>query len=141
MGSCCMLLMSLFSEMAVKAFNNCIIPDKVHGPNDEEFSVTFIYEFIDDDYSMTNWVPEPSGTSIDGSTLETASAKSPENQSDLGSLKDGVSLAGEAKVYVDADPISGRNPHVLPEANKYVDSTKTLINNHPLSVMVRICNL
>ncbi|XP_063716937.1 transient receptor potential cation channel subfamily A member 1 homolog isoform X3 [Symsagittifera roscoffensis] len=123
-------------EMAVKAFNNCIIPDKVHGPNDEEFSVTFIYEFIDDDYSMTNWVPEPSGTSIDGSTLETASAKSPENQSDLGSLKDGVSLAGEAKVYVDADPISGRNPHVLPEANKYVDSTKTLINNHPLSVMV-----
>ncbi|XP_075241022.1 transient receptor potential cation channel subfamily A member 1 homolog isoform X2 [Convolutriloba macropyga] len=126
-------------EMAVKAFNNCIIPDKNHGPNDEEFCITFIYEFIDDDYSMTNWLPEPSaGTSLEGS-LTGATGTSPTDnaaESDKGSLRDSVNAYGEKKVYVEEDRFTGRKPYVCAEAKKYSESTKTLIKNHPLSVMV-----
>jgi len=127
-------------EMAVKAFNNCIIPDKAHGPNDEEFSITFIYEFIDDDYSMTNWVPEPtSGSSLDGSLpgAESGAATSTGAfESDRGSVRSGLNAFGEERVYVDEDPHIGRKAHVCAEAKKYTDKTKVLIKNHPLSVMV-----
>ncbi len=110
----------------MKAFNNCIIPDKNHAPNDEDFSITFLYEYIDDDYSMSNWLPEAS-SSLDGSSSD--------NQGDKSSLADASEIAN-AKVYLDADPIAGTRPHVSEEAKKYSDSTKILIENHPLSVMV-----
>ena len=109
--------------MAVKAFNNCIVPDKNHAPNDEDFKIKFIYEYIDDDYSMSNWLPEASSTFDDaGSQTKTTPSK------------DTGSTVGTSKVYVDADGITGA--HVAPEARKYNDDTKVLIENHPLTVMV-----
>ena len=109
--------------MAVKAFNNCIIPDKNHASNDEDFEIKFIYEYIDDDYSMSNWLPE-APTAYDDTGSQTKTTPS----------RDTGSTVGSNKVYIESD--GTLRPHVTSEAKKYTEDTKVLIDNHPLTVMV-----
>ncbi|CAG0925113.1 unnamed protein product, partial [Notodromas monacha] len=115
------MLIRKFPDVAEKVFNRCVKTNG-RGPEDRHFSITFLYEFIDDTYMASPWKsPTASTVRLDGD----------------GDGDDDELLPPLILPHHHAPHSFGDDHKLKPGVRPYDDNAHEIRSNHPLSLMCK----